>query len=51
MTGSFTGNGTIQIIIPVGTIITPVAGGTWDGIIHIPTSGSYSMLDSSTTVQ
>lgn len=47
-TWSFTWYNNIHIEIPVGTIITPVEGGLWDGLIHIPTTGAYNMIDSST---
>lgn len=51
MTGSFTWPGNIQIVIPVGTIITPVNGWNRSGLINIPTSTTYNMLDTTTTVQ
>ncbi len=48
MTGAFTWQGNIQIVIPVGTIITPVNGWIWTWLINIPTSGTYTVIDSST---
>jgi len=47
-TGTFTWYNNIHIEIPAGTIITPVLGWTWSGIIHIPTSGTYTVIDAST---